>query len=116
VIRPVKSNPASPARETLLSNMKKIPITEHNWMNNNNVFERHPTAFFIEMERITTRCMYIESMKSVAPMATLPRGGKYCRKKPNLAGTNKIPCASNDRVNAESRCTLWGEDEDMLFA
>ena len=84
-------------------------------MDNTNAFECHPMEFFMEMERISTIYKHMERTKSTAPKATLPQGGKYCRKTLNFAGINKIPCASKDRIPAEIKYTLWGEEEDMLF-
>jgi hypothetical protein len=80
------------------------------------VFESNTTEFFTERERIHNLYRYAESISSAAPKATFPQAERYCRKKLNLAGTNKIPCASKDRMSAEIRCTFWGNDEDMRFA
>lgn len=68
------------------------------------------------MERIPNMDRYMEKIKSVAPKATLPQNGKYCKKRLNFAGVNKTPCASKERITAEIKCTLWGEEEDMMFS
>ena len=83
-------------------------------MANNSPCIRIPIGSSIEIERMNAMYRYVESIKSAAPKATLAQDGRYCRKKPNLAAINKKTCAIKDRIKAAIKCSLRGNNEDMI--
>jgi len=48
-------------------------------------------------------------------MATLPRGVKDCKRKPNDFGRSKMPCARRDDIPATMRNVFLNESRDMIF-